>query len=263
VEDCIDIILVANAGVLVRAHGVGLLLDGIHHADGHPFIKVPENILECMKLGEEPYSGIDYLLFTHEHPDHFTPELVLDQVRHRPVKGIFLPDEEEGTPALRHLYSHLREQGIPYWPLGLEAGEVRKFQPEPGLQITAIGARHMGPQFQDVRNDCFLVSINGMNLLFTGDADHVGEYFERAVKDVPIEAVFVNPIFYHNPEGQAVINEIINPRKVAIYHLPQKQNDPMHLHFTVKRAMQRYAHPAVCIHVLTEENPGFRLNFSE
>lgn len=257
--DCLDISLVANAGVLIRGRGACLLVDGMHHEGGHPFCMVGENALECMRRGAEPFDRLDYLLFTHEHPDHFTPELVLEHIRQRPVKGVFLPDGQGGSPNLALLLKELHERRIPHWPLGLEPGRTREIEVEEGVRVTAIGARHMGPQFKDVRNDCFLVSVGGMQLLFTGDADHVSAYFEDAVRNIPLDAVFVNPIFYYNPAGQAIINDLFCPREVVIYHMPPREDDLMHLHFTVKRALEKYACPGVRTRVLIDEASSFRI----
>jgi len=254
VADCIDITLVANAGVMIEGNGVGLLVDGMHHEDGHPFSKVLESDMERMRQGAEPFAKLDYLLFTHEHPDHFTPDRVLEHVRHRPVRGVFLPGARGGSPSLALLHKYMREQGIPHQSLGLGPGQARQYSPEDGLRITAIGARHMGAQFQAVRNDCFLLSLGSMNLLFTGDADHVGGYYESALKHTALDAVFVNPIFYHNPDGQAIINEIFRPQHVVIYHMPSLREDPFHLALTVKRALKKYARPEIRTHVLDSEH---------
>lgn len=253
VTDCIEIRLVANAGVLVRGQHAGVLVDGLHHEDGHPFGKVSPSDMERMRSGAAPFDRLDYLLFTHEHPDHFTPGMVLDHIARRPAKGVFLPRPVAGSSSLALLLKALHDRGIPSWPLSLDPGEMRVMQPEPGLRITAIGTRHMGPQFQDVPNDCFLVEMDGANLLFTGDADPVEDYYAGALGDAPLDAVFVNPIFYHSPQGQGVINDIFRPREVVIYHLPPKDADPMHLHFSVQRALEKYGRPDVRTRVL---DPG-------
>ncbi|WFS63338.1 MBL fold metallo-hydrolase [Pseudodesulfovibrio thermohalotolerans] len=259
VTECIDIDLVANAGVLVRGGGLGLLVDGVHDEGGHPFSRVGPDTVARMVRGEGVFADLDYLLFTHEHPDHFTPKLTLELLRRRPVRGVLLPDAAQGSSELARFTDALVEMGVPHWPLGLAPGCVRRVEPEPGLAVTAVGARHMGPKFRGVRNDCLLVTLDGMNLLFTGDADHVPEYYEDALRDVDIDAVFVNPIFYHNPDGQAVINDTFRPREVFIYHMPPKDDDPFHLVFTVKRALERHARPDMPVRVLDADNAAARL----
>jgi L-ascorbate metabolism protein UlaG (beta-lactamase superfamily) len=259
VSDCIDIDLVANAGVLVRGGGLGLLVDGMHDQDGHPFSRVGADDMARMARGEGVFANLDYLLFTHEHPDHFTPDLVAGHLRRRPVKGVFLPDAGHGSEGRARLVRLLEETGVPHWTLGPEPGSVSTVSPEPGLTVTAVGTRHMGKQFQDVRNDCLLVSLAGMRLLFTGDADHVPAYYEESLKDVDLDAAFVNPIFYHNPDGQRIIDDIFRPLETVIYHMPSGDADPFHLAFTVKRALQRYARPDMPVHVLDAAAPHVRL----
>jgi L-ascorbate metabolism protein UlaG (beta-lactamase superfamily) len=249
-----DITLVANAGVLVEHDGVGLLVDGIHHQEGHPFSKVSEIDMERMRQGAEPFSNLDYLLFTHEHPDHLTPRHVLELVRSRQIRKLFLPDERQGSKDLLLLLEHARKQGVSYETLGLDPGTTRQFQLTQHLTITAIGSRHMGPQYQSVRNDCFLLSWKGMNILFTGDGDHVAEYYENALKDVVLDVVFVNPIFYHNMNGQEVINAIFRPRHVIIYHMPFVEEDTMQFHYMVNRDMEKYGDHGPWVHVMGSRN---------
>lgn len=257
--DFIDITLVANAGVLVEHGGTGLLVDGIHRQDGHPFSMVSESDLELMRLGGEPFANLDYLLFTHEHPDHFTAPLVLEHVRQRPVRGMFLPDEEQGSAELGRLFGHVREQGIFFRSLNMEPGQARHFALGYDLMVTAICARHMGPQYQDIRNYCFLLSLGGMNVLFTGDGDHVAQYYELALRNVALDAVFVNPIFYHNPAGQVIINEIFRPRQVVVYHMPFAGEDTLNLEFMVGRDLSKYARPGIRTHVLGSDNRHIRV----
>ncbi|MFW5488194.1 MAG: MBL fold metallo-hydrolase [Desulfovibrio sp.] len=256
----VDVTLIANAGVLVECDGVGVLVDGIHHEDGPPFSKVSELDLQHLKKGTDGFENLDYLLFTHEHPDHFTPQLVLEQLRQRPAKEIFLPSEKGGSPDLTRLFESAGEVGVSCHGLSLEPGESSSFALAGNLAITAIGTRHMGPQYQHIRNDCYLLDLDGVRLLFTGDADYVPEYFAEALGDVPLDAVFVNPIFYHNPAGQRVIADIFKPRHVVVYHIPFAQDDTMRFARMVERDMEKHRQAGYETLVLKEERQ--RLRFS-
>lgn len=250
-NDCIKITLVANAGILIEHKGVGLLVDGVHHEEGHPFSRVSESDMKLMQQGRDIFSNLDYLLFTHEHPDHFSPRLVAELIQRRPVKGLFLPSECQGSPELAFLLGQVRSRGIPYWTLGLEPGETKRIVLPGDLIVTVIGTRHMGSQFRTIHNDCFLLTLAGKNLLFTGDADHISDYFADGLREVALDAVFVNPIFFHNPSGQEIINEIFRPRNVVIYHMPFDQDDTMHFSYMVQSDIQRHAHSRIQTHVLS------------
>ncbi|MDD3313078.1 MBL fold metallo-hydrolase [Pseudodesulfovibrio sp.] len=254
-----EITLVANAGVLVAHGGRALLVDGVHREDGHPFSRVPEADLVRMRFGVHPFERLDYLLFTHEHPDHFTPRLVSELVARRRVRSIFLPGADRGSQDLADLKALAGERGIPFHALSLAPGESARFEPEAGIAVTAIGARHMGRQFQDVRNDCYLLALGGLNLLFTGDADHVPEYYEAALKGVDLDAAFVNPIFFHNETGQAIIRDIFRPREVVIYHMPFADDDTLHFACMVGRDREKYAGSGLPVRVLAGEGQRLRL----
>ncbi|QGY38929.1 MBL fold metallo-hydrolase [Pseudodesulfovibrio cashew] len=254
----IDITLVANAGVLIEHNGIGLLVDGMHSEEG-PFSKVPGADLELMRRGQEPFANLDYILFTHEHPDHLTPGLVLNHVRQRPVKGLFLPNERHGSQTLGSLLEYAEEQAVPHRTMSLEPGETREFKLSGDLSVTAIGTRHMGPQYQAVRNDCLLLSLEGMNLLFTGDADHVAAYYELPLRGVTLDAVFVNPLFFHNADGQAIINEIFQPRHVIVYHMPFPEEDTMRFTALVDNDIRKHARPGIQAHALNQPRQRIRL----
>jgi L-ascorbate metabolism protein UlaG (beta-lactamase superfamily) len=243
--------LVANAGVLVEYNGVRLLVDGLHHEEGHPFSKVPEETLGRMMDGVDPYASIDYVFFTHEHPDHFTPACAADYLKRQPVKGLFLPAQVSDDSA--RLYDDAQGRSIFCKRFGLAPGEMERCVLADGVEAAGLGALHMGPQFRNVRNDCILLTLGGSNLLFTGDADHVPEFYEEALSDVVLDAVFVNPLFFHHPKGRAVINEIFRPRYLAIYHVPFEQDDDLQFGKLVARDIERHGRPDVQTRVLQAE----------
>ena len=262
IHDGIKITLVANAGVLVEHNGIGLLMDGIHHEEGYPFSQVSENDMELMRQGADIFANLDYLLFTHEHPDHFTPQYVSEHIRLRSAKGVFLPNANDGSPALALLLNHLEKLAIPHYTLGLEPGKTKRFAVADDLVVTVIGTRHMGPQYQAIRNDCFLLTLGGKNLLFTGDADYVAGYFENALAGVTVDAVFVNPIFYHNSNGQEIINEVFRPRDIVIYHMPFEEDDTLHFSHMVTSDIDRHGRPEIQTHVLSREKESIYLSAS-
>jgi len=261
-SNCTKITLVANAGVFVEHNDVGILVDGIHHEYGHPFSRVSEKDLLLMRQGADIFVNLDYLLFTHEHPDHLTPHHVLEHLHCRTVKGLFLPNESNGTSNLVLLLNRVRKLDIPYWSLGLEPGEIKRFPLTNDLTVTVLGTHHMGKQYTTIRNNCFLLSLAGKNLLFTGDADHVAEHFESALKDVVLDAVFVNPIFYHNSKGQEIIGEIFRPKNLVIYHMPFEHDDTMRFSYMVDKDIEKHGCPEIQTHVLRCERQSISLSVS-
>ena len=259
-EKSIKLTLIANAGVLVHYNGIGLLIDGIHHEQGHPFNRVSSANLRDMRQGSGLFSDLDFLLFTHYHPDHFSPLYVTALIHARPVQGIVLPGADDPSPELRVMLNHIRQKNIASWTLGLAPGTTRTIALTRDVFLMAIGTRHMGPQYQTISNDCFLLTVAGKNLLFTGDGDPVREYYQAALVGIRLAAVFVNPLFYHHPKGQDIINSIFAPQHIVLYHLPPADNDPMGLLSLVQRARQRYERPDMQTHLWAQENQSLLIN---
>lgn len=90
-----------NAAVLLEFRGTKLLIDGIYDENGHCFSNLSERQWEKLKAGEGEFAGIEYLLFTHEHGDHFSPQRVAEYLEYRQPKAIFMP--RDGSAALRAL----------------------------------------------------------------------------------------------------------------------------------------------------------------
>ena len=90
----------ANAGVLIECGGTRLLLDGIRRAPFAPFLPTPPQILEQMLSGPETsrWRSVDFLLFSHLHPDHFDEEAVRDYLAGNRVREIFAPETTARPP---------------------------------------------------------------------------------------------------------------------------------------------------------------------
>ena len=89
----IRVTLLANAGVLLQYRGTSLLLDGVFGKNGNPFSVLPGGCWDALLREEPPFEHLDYLLFSHYHPDHFAPRMVQELLEHRAVKGLFYPED--------------------------------------------------------------------------------------------------------------------------------------------------------------------------
>ena len=83
-ENMVRATLISNAGLLLEYRGVKLLVDAIYHTTD-PFSTSPPAVWSAMLAGEPPFDGVDTLLFTHDHPDHFSPERLMQYLRYRTV----------------------------------------------------------------------------------------------------------------------------------------------------------------------------------
>ena len=156
-EETVHVTLIANAGVLLEYRGTTLLLDGIYGAEGHPFSNLSADVWQQLLEGKPPFETIDYLLFSHAHPDHCSPRMTEEYLRRRKVKGVFLPNtrsvRESGLPAL------LKEEKIPSILLSGQTDRA-VFRIEPHITVRAFTTLHLDEKFRHVHHFCYLISFD-------------------------------------------------------------------------------------------------------
>lgn len=217
--------LIANAGLLLQYQDTTLMLDGIYGREGHPFSNLRPEVWQGMLDGKPPFEKIDYLLFSHAHPDHFSPEMTVEYLRHRKVKGVFLPDTR--TVRESGLESYLRENHIPCVLMSAQTDHAA-YQIEPGISVRAFETRHLDKKFQKVHHFCYLISFGEKKILFTADVDYTQETF-AAIRDIPLRAVFVNPLFFGVLRRGKFFHGELNTQSICIYHVPFSGDDSLRM----------------------------------
>ena len=146
-----------------------------------------------MLAGEPPFDGVDTLLFTHDHPDHFSPERLMQYLRYRTVRQVVLPVMEPQHWEI--LQPFLEERRI-QWTLLTARMQTADFQIPGGTVIRPYFTRHIDKAFWTVPHSCYVISFGEKHVLLTADVDYTIETFEQ-ISCVHINAAFVNPLFFN------------------------------------------------------------------
>lgn len=158
-----------------------------------PSAPPPPAAWSAMLAGEPPFDGVDTLLFTHGHPDHFSPERLMQYLRYRTVRQVVLPVMEPQHWEI--LQPFLEERRI-QWTLLTARMQTADFQIPGGTVIRPYFTRHIDKAFWNMPHGCYLISFGEKHVLLTADVDYTIETFEQ-ISCVHINAAFVNPLFFN------------------------------------------------------------------
>jgi L-ascorbate metabolism protein UlaG (beta-lactamase superfamily) len=230
-EKPLEIVFIANGGLLIKSRQAKVLVDGVfqlktikekkhntQHLDADDiFSSIPDDILGRIVNGFEEFNGIDGLLFTHFHKDHFSREKTVECLEKNHIGKILLP---EGMVSVK---KQAAESGTEVVVMRLPFG-VKEQQVIKDIRIQYFRAAHSGEQYSQVENYCFLISVGDKTIYISGDADFSNDYQYRMLETEDVTVGFFNPLCFHSRSGRELINRI-HPKRVLMYHVPLAVED--------------------------------------
>ena len=230
-----QIYLIGNAGILLEINKKTFLIYGLYSADGKGFqtSPIPEKICQNLLENTGELPSPDYLLFSHPHFDHLSEKLLCSYLTgHRP-KAVFLP--RQGNSHYEACRRIMKEKQICCKLVSEDTNyKVGKY-----TEIRYIKTRHLGKTFGEMMHFCIIVNVCQASFLFTADTD----FFSEKFKEFPqkhFDGIFVNPLFYHNSEGQEILKNTLSAERFFVYHLPFLEDDRYHLQNMVKKDIRAY-----------------------
>ena len=246
----IEIVVIANAGLLVRSGRARILIDGIyeiqsagnHRPPRHDpfqakdlFTPVPEEIMDRIVSGSAEFDGIDALVFSHYHRDHFSSEKTIACLGGNRIGSVFLPEDRWGEASA--VRAHAKAAGVEIHDMRLSLGERAERVIE-DIRIEYLRTPHCS-EYTDVDHYSFLIGIDDRTIYVSCDADHADPCQMQMLDGRHVDIAFFNPLHFQLRPGRQVISRI-NPDKVIMYHVPFEKDDRYGFRRLSERIMNRY-----------------------
>ncbi len=220
-KDMGKVTYISNAGMLVEMGDKKILIDSLCDSTVPIYKATPDEIKGKIIGGVSPFDGIDLMLFTHHHSDHFEPKSTVEFINCQP--SVVLVSTGETIRRLIAQDPSLDKNRLVV--LDLQVGEVKAFEIN-DIRIQVISMVHDGKDYQDVENFAYLLEVNGKRILHVGDAKPMAEnYGHLNLIEQSIDLLLVPFPYVGIPSGQLVIANQIKPKKIAAIHLPYKEKD--------------------------------------
>lgn len=214
-----------NAGILV-AHGETRILVDAFYSDSYgQYVLVDEATATAMEDGTPPYDGIDAVLVSHVHGDHFSPEPTIAYLRAQPVVELFGSSQVrqaiaravgEDDPILSRV--HVMDVGAEEPPREATIGDV---------ELAVVSVPHSGgARNADIVNLVFRATLDGaLTVVHLGDATPEVEHFTARTEHWngrPLDAAFPPYWFFGSEEGREVLDDVLKARRTIGVHVPEQ-----------------------------------------
>ncbi len=209
---------IANEGVLISSGRHKILIDALFDKP-HPDYRAPSpEALDGLMKGTPPSDGVDLLLVTHDHPDHFDAALAARYLAASAGTTLVAPSDAVAS---------LRKAAAAEWgkieprvvSLDLKVGEraARDFK---AIPVTAFRTLHSGDR-ESPMNLLFLLEIDGWRVFHEGDSpSNVEAISGFGLGNTPIDLALVHYWFPLEPKAAKFLQEVLKPGHIALMHLP-------------------------------------------
>jgi L-ascorbate metabolism protein UlaG (beta-lactamase superfamily) len=221
-ESNLDLLFIANEGVLVQAATKKVLIDAIF-TDPHPdYTAPPSEMLVQMESGHAPFDDVNLVLVTHNHADHFNPSAGGRFLNNNSQAVLLAPEDAVAT--LRDSVSDWTSISDRVVPIALDLGMTfeRSFD---GIAVTAYRTLHSGNR-ETPQNLMYLIEMDGRTIFHEGDSDGNPETFNHfGLGEEHIDLALVHFWFPTNPEAEGILQGILRADHVGLFHLPKSLMD--------------------------------------
>ena len=236
-ENTAKVHYIANEGFLIEVGAKKVLIDALFDNQSITWCHVPDEMtLRKMENAEAPFDGVDLILVTHAHPDHFSPQTVIRRLRNDSAAVVVGPPqmvaalgaagatEQEIEERIIEVDLELFEStaldvaGVGVRAYRLKHSEYMTEDPETGEKID----RH-----RNVENLIYLIEVGGKRLLHVGDAvlSQNPELFDDGVfEKVDLDIVFLE-YFDSSEETRAILDRFMNIDRTVFMHLPTEADE--------------------------------------
>jgi L-ascorbate metabolism protein UlaG (beta-lactamase superfamily) len=211
---------VANEGFLLESNGKKVLIDALFNTGLDRYAEPDSTLLTEMILGKPPFNNIDYLLFTHNHPDHFNDSLTYAFMNSNTRAAMLCPDQ---------VYEQLRNS----YPLNPEIDRrILAITPDSGQVITrnidkviftACRTRH-GDTY-DIENNAYVIDFGGVKVFHSGDSwkESLNDWQNLDIKSEHVDLALVNG--FYAGDKYKLLNEKMLPKQIILIHMKNEHLD--------------------------------------
>ena len=208
---------VANAGALVASGESKVLIDGLFDKPNPEYRAPAQEVLDKMMKGASPFDGVDLVLVTHNHPDHFDAALAVRYLQTRPEPILLAP--ADAVAEMRKVAMDWTKIGPRVISFDLKVGEKKKADFKQ-IPVTVFRTLHSGDR-ESPMNLMYLFELDGRRVFHEGDSNGKPEIYQGfGLGSTPIDLSLVHYWFPLDPNCARFLQDVLKPGHIALTHLP-------------------------------------------
>ena len=216
INTSVEVSYIANEGFLIASGEQKVLIDALVREGVKPYPVPSPSTREKLEKAQSPFDGVDLVLATHFHPDHFDPLAVAEHLTNNP-QARFISTNQSVTK-LKSAFNRYEEIESRVTGLLPKEGE-RTNLTYSGIKLQILNIHH--GRNRPFENLGLLFEVGGRRFLHIGDSQASADDFKSygLVKD-RIDVAFIPYWYFLSDDWKQAVREHLKPVQIVVMHLP-------------------------------------------
>ncbi|OJJ22883.1 hypothetical protein BKI52_00600 [marine bacterium AO1-C] len=209
----LQITYIANEGVFLQKNDKKVLIDALHEKYRPIYLYPSPKLRRQMEKGQAPFDGVNLVLVSHLHGDHFGASSCARQLKNNPKTILIGSGQVRDSLRKTSLFPQIK----PQIKVATQTEQVIINQiPVKILKIAHVSKYRHGW----VQNFGYVINLEGQKVLHIGDAEVSEEIFEALkLVEAGIDVAVLPVWFLISNKGKQLVNQYIRPRQVIASHI--------------------------------------------
>jgi ankyrin repeat protein/predicted alpha/beta superfamily hydrolase/L-ascorbate metabolism protein UlaG (beta-lactamase superfamily) len=221
----IKVTYIANMGYMISSADKTVLVDALFEKGFNSYLTPSKQIVNKLNKQQKPFNSVDIMLITHDHGDHFSPEMVAEYMSNSDKLNVIC-----NSKTSERLKIALEDKA--------DTSRVKEIMPDlyktistkaSGIDVKAFRLRHADGNGTS-ENLGYLFNLEGMNIFIGGDAcgnawegtlvSGEKEYDLSGIKNSTIDLAIINRGFLWGDDspGIEILKKHIKPKHIILGH---------------------------------------------
>ena len=213
----VTITYLANEGIMVTSGDKSVLVDALFRGGVSGYERHESAELEKIETAKPPYDGVDLVLVTHFHADHFHAGSVVRYLEHNKNAVLVTSEQvakevQEAAADIARIASRIRARTPDV--------KDRETDESSGIRVDVLGLSHGGGRFEKVRNMGYVIHLGGKRILHVGDAQIDNACFEPMEQFAKgVDVACLPHWMVEHPTGVAFVRDVLKPKQLIVFHI--------------------------------------------
>lgn len=213
-ERSVKVYYVANEGFLLESNGKNVLIDVLFNTGLDRYACPDSSLLSNMIQANSPFENIDFLIFTHNHPDHFNDSLAYVFMSKHKETQMICPAQV--TEQLLHNHILTPDIELRIHTITPDSGKVEDLKIE-NLNFKVCRTKHSDTY--SIENNAYIIDFGGVKVFHSGDSwkEAMNDWSGFDLKSENIDLALVNG--FYAGDGYKLLNEKMSPKQIILMHM--------------------------------------------